>query len=127
MNKAEDTKERAANLNIKRKQEVSRRNIRTQALEIVSKGARTNPEGEIIVAVVEAAGDTTVYRIFCQGHISGDPLADANQWIRHVKKHCTGTTRELKATAVWTGADGGNVLVGISGREIVAKEEAGTG
>ena len=68
-----------------------------------------------------------MYGIFRQRHTPRDPLAESNQWIRHVKKHCTGTTGELKATAVWTGTDGGNVLVGISGREIATKEEAGTG
>ena len=126
MVKAEDTKVTAAYLNIKRQQEVGRRNISTGALEIVSKGARTNPEGENTAVVAELDGETTIFGIFRQRH-TGDPLAEADQWIRHVKKHCTGTTGELKATAIWTDADGGSVLVGISGREIIAKEEAGAG
>ena len=125
MIKTGDTKERAANFKNKRKQEVSRRNISTQALEIVSEGARTNPECDNTAVVAEEAGEATVYRIFRQRHMYGkNPLAEADQWIRQVKEHCTSMSGELAATAVWTDADGGNVLVSISGREIVAKEEA---
>ena len=79
------------------------------------------------MAVAEADSETTVYRIFRRRHVSGDPLAEADRWIRRVKERCTSTTEELKVTAVWTEADGGNVLVGISGWEIVAKNEARAG
>ena len=95
--KTEDTKERAANFKNKRKQEVSRRNISTRALEIVSEGTRTNPECENTAVVAEEAGEATVYRIFRQRQMYGkNPLAEADQWIRQVKEHCTGTTGELK-------------------------------
>ena len=127
MIKTEDHEERTANIGGKDGQEASIRNISDQALEIVSQGAMANPESENTMAVAVVNGETTVYRIFRQRHMSGDPLAEASQWIRHVKKHCASTTEELKATAVWTEADGGNVLVGIRGREIVAKEEEGAG
>ena len=123
----EDHEERTAHIGGEDGREASIRNISDQALKIVSQGARANPESENTVVVAEVNGETTVYRIFRRRHVSGDPLAEADRWIRRVKKHCTSTTEELKATAVWTEADRGNVLVGISGREIVAKEEAGAG
>ena len=127
MFKTEDHEERTANVGGKDEEEASGRAISNHALGIVSQGARANRESENTVAVAEADSETTVYRIFRQRHTSGDPLAGASQWIRHVKKHCTVTTGELRVTGVWTDADGGSVLVGISGREIVAKDEAGAG
>ena len=102
-----------------------RTTISTKAMEIMTRGAWDNPDCETTVAVSESDGETTVYRIFRDRHVDGDPLAAKDRWIRKVKKHCAIPGGELKATAVWNDADGGSVLVAITGQGIVAKEEAG--
>ena len=125
MIRTKDHEERTATARCEDKQEVSRRNITAMALKIVTQGARANPEGENTVAVAESGGETTVYRIFRQRHLDGDPLAKANRWIRKVKEHCRDGNVELKAVAVWTDTDGGSVLVAITGQRIIAREEDG--
>ena len=100
-----------------------RTTINTKALEFMARGARDNPECENPAVADELDGETTVYRIFRQRHMNGDPLAEADRWIRHAKEHCTSVNGEIVATAVWTDADGGSVLVAITGQEIIAKSE----
>ena len=73
MIKTEDHEERTANIGGKDGQEASIRNISDQALEIVSQGAMANPESENTMAVAVVNGETTVYRIFRQRHMSGGP------------------------------------------------------
>ena len=124
MVKTGDPEERTGAVSGKTKDEASSRNISTKALEIVSQGASANPDGENTVTVAESGGETTVYRIFRQRHMDGkSPLAEADQWVRDIKELCRGASGELKASAVWTDADEGSVLVGITGRGIVAKGE----
>ena len=124
MIKTGDREERTGAVSGKSRGQASSRNISTKALEIVSEGARSNPDGEYTVA--ESGGETTVYRIFRQRHMDGkSPLAEADQWIRDVKELCRGASGELKASAVWADADQGSVLVGIAGPGIVAKGETG--
>ena len=126
MIKTGDPEERTIAVSGKSKDEASSRNISAKALEVASQGARANPDGENTVAVAKSGGETTVYRIFRQRHLDGkSPAAEADRWIRDVKEHCRGTDGELKASALWTDADEGSVLVGITGREIVAKGETG--
>ena len=125
MIKTEDPGERTATVGCNDKQEANRKSISNRALEVVSQGARTNPDCKNTVAVSETDGETTVYRIFRGRHLAGDPLVEADRWIRHAKGHCTSVSGEIVATAVWTDADGGSVLVAITGQGIVAKEEAG--
>ena len=90
----------------------------------MSKGAWDNPECENTAVVAELDGETMVFRIFRQRH-TGDknPLVEADQWVRQVKKHCASISGELAATAVWTDADGGSVLVAITGQGIIANSE----
>ena len=99
--------------------------ISHRAWRFMSKGARDNPECENTAVMAELDGETMVFRIFRQRHTADkNLLVEADRWIRQVKKHCTSTDGELKATAVWTGADGGSVLVAITGRGITCREEA---
>ena len=63
--------ERTAAVSGKSRDEASSGNISDKALEIVSQGARANPDGENTVAVAESGGETTVYRIFRQRHTDG--------------------------------------------------------
>ena len=126
MIKTGEPEERTAAVSGKSRDEASSRYISTKALEIVSQGARINPDGENTVAVTESGGETTVYRVFRQRHMDGkSPLAEADQWIRDVKELCRGASGELKASALWTDVDEGSVLVCVTGRRIVAKGETG--
>ena len=76
------------------------------------------------MAVAESGGATTVYRIFRQRHMTENPMAEADWWIRQVKRHCTIPDGEIRATAVWTDVDGGSILMVISGTKIIAREES---
>ena len=90
----------------------------------MSKGAWDNPERENTVAMAELGRETMVFRIFLRRHTGEkDPLVEADRWIRQVKEHCTSSDGEMKTTAVWTDADGGSVLVAVTGQEIIAKSE----
>ena len=90
----------------------------------MSKGAKDNPECENTAVVVELDGETMVFRIFRHRHTSEkNPLGEADDWIRQVKERCTSSDGEMKATAAWTDADGGSVLVAVTGQEIIAKSE----
>ena len=77
------------------------------------------------VAVAEYGGETTVYRIFRKNTWTETPLEAADGWTRQVNKHCTNPIGETKATAVWTDVDGGSVFVGVTGPEIIGREDAG--
>ena len=103
----------------------SRKNISDRALDIASEGAKTNSTGENTVTVVKSRGETTVYRIFRQKHLDGCPLDAADRWIRSVKAQCVSILRDLEVVAVWTSADGGSVLVVITGLGIIGREKAG--
>ena len=121
----QDAEERTATAGCKDNREANRRGISNRALEVVSEGARTNPDCETTVAVSESDRETTVYRIFRGRHRNGDPLHVADQWVRQVKKHCTSMNGELVVTAVWTDVDGGSVLVAITGQGIIGRGETG--
>ena len=123
MTKIKDPEERTATVSGRSKQEPSSRSISDRALEMVSQGARTNPDGETTVFLVESGGETTVYRIFRGRHKGGGPLKAADPWIQKVKEHCTSISGELKATAVWTDVDGSSALLAITGRRIIGREE----
>ena len=98
-----------------------RTTISTKTLAIMARRARDNPECETTIAVFESVEETMVFRIFRQRHTDDkNPLDAADQWTRWVKKHCTSISGELAATAVWTDADGGSVLVAITGQGIIA-------
>ena len=123
---AERTKEERATTSTANKKSGGFDLISPRARRFMSKGARDNPKCETTIAVFESVEETMVFRIFRQRH-SGDknPLDAADQWTRWVKKHCTSIRGELAATAVWTDADVGSVLVTITGQGIIAKEETG--
>ena len=78
MIKTRDPEERTASVSGKSRDKARSRCISAKALEIVSQGARANPDGEHTVAVAESGGETTVYRIFRQRHMDGkSPLTEA--------------------------------------------------
>ena len=123
---AERTKEERAATSTANKRSGGFDLISPRAWRFMSKGAKDNPECENTAVVAELDGETMVFRIFRKRN-TGDksPLMEADQWIRWVKKHCTSTDGELKATAVRTDVDGGSVLVAITGQGIIGREEAG--
>ena len=100
--------------------------ISDRAREILSAGATDNPAEEMTVSFFTEGNEAIAYRIFRRRHTGGDdPMEVAERWVRQIRGLCAASRGELKTTTVRTDADGGSVLVAISGQGIVAKEEAG--
>ena len=68
-------------------------NITAKAWEIMSKKARDNAERENTAVVAELGGEDMVFRIFRRRHTNGDPLVEADRWIREIMNACTGHER----------------------------------
>ena len=104
----EETKEKKSTISTADKPAEPQGAISPRAWRFMSKGAKDNPECENTAVVVELDGETMVFRIFRHRHTSEkNPLGEADDWIRQVKERCTSSDGEMKATAVWTDADGG--------------------